>query len=305
MVLDVRQLRYFLSAAEHLQFGRAARALGVQQPTVSRHVGELEDRLGVRLFDRHPRGIHLTAAGRALANDGQRIVSDLERAARRALRAGRAEIGVLRVAFYSSLAGGRLAQLLHAHRSRWPEVELVLIETDPVQQAGLLIEGQIDLAVVAAAGDHHFPELEVVHWWNERVFAALPEKHPLSERGSLTWADLRQETFVVRAYETGPVIYNWLAQRLDPDDCLPNIQQQEVSREGLLGLVEAGFGLTVVSEPATRIGIPRVVYRPITNENATIAVRGAWLRENINPVLMRFLSFVREELKKRPPGPSA
>jgi DNA-binding transcriptional LysR family regulator len=256
----------------------------------------------VRLFDRHPRGIHLTAAGRVLAKDAQRILLDVERAESRALRAGQAEIGVLRIAFYSSLAGGRLTTLLQAHRLRWPEVELVLIEADPVHQVGLLNEGQADLAVIAAAGDHHFPQFEILQWWTERMFVALPEDHPLAALSSLQWGDLRQETFVIRAYEAGPVIYNWLAQRLDPDDCLPNIQQQEVSREGLLGLVEAGFGLTVVSEPATRIGIPGVVYRPIADDNATIAIRGAWLRENVNPVLCRFRSFVREQLKASPPG---
>lgn len=207
---------------------------------------------------------------------------------------------MLRIAFYSSLAGGRLASLLHAYRIRWPEVELVLVEADPVHQVSLLTEGRVDLAVLAATDADRYPDLESARWWMEPIFVALPEDHPLAGRSSVSWIDLRQETFVVRAYETGPVIYNWLAQRLDPDDLLPKIEQQEVSREGLLGLVEAGFGVTVVSEPATRIGIPHVVYRPITDDNAAIGISAAWLRENVNPVLLRFLSFVSEQLKAYP-----
>jgi len=298
--MELRHLRYFLSAGEHLQFGRAARALGVRQPTISRQVRALEDQLGVSLFDRHPRGIRLTYAGRALFTDAQRIITDLDRAEQRALRAGRAEIGTLRIAFYSSLVGGNLTGLLREHRSRWPEVDLVLVEADPVHQLSLLAERRIDLAVLAAEDAHRHPDLESAAWWTERVFVALPEGHALTGRSSVSWVDLRDETFVVRAYETGPVIYNWLARRVAPNRLLPKIQQQDISREGLLGLVEAGFGLTIVSEPATLLGVPGVIYRPITDDNAQIGIRAAWLRENINPVLRRFLSFVPQWLKRHP-----
>jgi len=299
--IGIRHLRYFLSAAEHLQFGRAARALGVRQPTVSRQVCELEDRLGVLLFERHPRGIHLTAAGRTFAADAQRIMSELERATSRAARAGRAEIGVLRIAFYSSLAGGRLPELLGEHRQRWPKVELGLIEADPVQQLKLLAERRIDLAVVAAEQPAQHSDFETAWWWKEPVFVALRGDHELADGASLTWAELREETFLVRAYETGPVIYNWLAPRLAPSELMPNIQQQDVSREGLLGMVRAGFGVTIVSEPATKLGVPDVVFRPVADDNAFIGITAAWMRENANPALRRFLSFVREQLRERSP----
>ena len=110
---------------------------------------------------------------------------------------------------------------------------------------------------------------------------------------TLTWAELRDEVFVVRAYGSGPVIYAWLAGKLDPGGFAPNIRQHDISRECLLGLVSAGYGLTVVAESATALVVPGVVYRRVTDADATMSVSMAWLNENENPALGRFLSHAR------------
>ncbi len=115
----------------------------------------------------------------------------------------------------------------------------------------------------------------------------------MAASATLTWAELRGEMFVVRAYGSGPVIYAWLAGKLDPGGFAPNIHQHDISRECLLGLVSAGYGLTVVAESATALVVPGVVYRPVTDADATMSVRMAWLNENENPALGRFLSHAR------------
>ena len=115
----------------------------------------------------------------------------------------------------------------------------------------------------------------------------------MAASAALTWAELRDETFLVRAYGSGPVIYAWLAGKLDPGGFAPKIHQHDISRECLLGLVSAGYGLTVVAESATALVIPKVVYRPISDEDAMMSVRMAWLNENENPALGRFLSHAR------------
>lgn len=131
------------------------------------------------------------------------------------------------------------------------------------------------------------------HLWDESVYVAIPEKRDLAKDVGSSWAELCTEIFVVRAYASGSVMSAWIMHRLNPHDIPPNIHQHDVSRECLLGMVSAGYGITVVAESATALAVPGVIYRPILEENATMSVRMAWLDENENPALGRFLSHAR------------
>lgn len=156
----------------------------------------------------------------------------------------------------------------------------------------------MDVAFLAAAEDA--PGAESEHLWDECISVALPENHPLAAREALTWADLHGEAFVVRAYGSGPIIYAWLAGRLHPNGYAPNIRQHDVCRESLLGLVSAGYGLTVVAGSATALGIPGVIFRPVVDDDATVSIRMAWMKDNENPALGPFLSHARR-VSRRPP----
>ena len=127
----------------------------------------------------------------------------------------------------------------------------------------------------------------------QSVSQALLQAHAFATRETLTWEELSQEAFVVRAFESGPVNYAWLAGKLRPGGYAPNIRQHAVCRESLLSLVGGGFALTIVSEAAIAVKLPGVVYRPVVDEGADVSVRMAWLTDNENPALGRFLSHAR------------
>ena len=102
--MELKQLRYFLAIAEEEHFGRAARRLRVAQPALTRHMHKLEEELQVRLFDRLPRGIRVSAAGRALQEDARRLLADLDQVTRHVQLVGRGKMGVLRLG-YIEVAG--------------------------------------------------------------------------------------------------------------------------------------------------------------------------------------------------------
>lgn len=170
-------------------------------------------------------------------------------------------------------------------------------EAAPADQLIALRQHRIDVAFLSAASEATGAESEPL--WEERISVALPEKHPLAARETLTWAQIRSEAFIVRAYESGPVIYAWLAGKLHPEGFAPNIRQHDVCRESLLGLVGAGYGLTVVSGSATAMMIPGVTFRPITDDDAVVTIRMAWMKDNENPALGRFLSHARRVSRHR------
>jgi DNA-binding transcriptional LysR family regulator len=133
--VDVTQIRYFLAAAEHLNYGRAASALGVSPSTLSRQVRHLEDRLGVSVFERNRHGIHLTAAGRHFQTRAQHFMFEFDRAVTRASRAGRAEIGDLYLGVAPSILVGPLQRFLGLCRRKLPDVDVHCVEAE---HAGLV-----------------------------------------------------------------------------------------------------------------------------------------------------------------------
>src|ERR1700730_13106978 len=97
--MELRHLRYFVAVGEEQHYGRASRRLGVAQPALSRQIQDLEDEVGFRLFDRLPRGVKLTAAGKLFLGDGTGILQTVSEATARAARVARGQSGTLRVSF--------------------------------------------------------------------------------------------------------------------------------------------------------------------------------------------------------------
>lgn len=278
---------------------RAAAQLGLQPSAVSRRLRSLEEQLGTALFERHSSGVQPTVAGRRFLDRARRALSELDYAARSATSAQKGEAGTLGIAFYPSLAAGLLHKILAEYRAHFPHVEFAFREASPADQLAALRRREVDVAFLTTATDA--PGAESEHLWDERILVALAETHPLATREALSWAEIRGEDFVVRAYGSGPVIYAWLAGKLNPGGYAPRIRQYDVCRESLLGLVSAGYGMTVVAGSTTVLAIPGLVFRPVSDEDAVVAVRMAWMKDNDNPALGRFLSRARQVSRRLHP----
>lgn len=256
----------------------------------------LEEEVGASLFERHSAGAKPTLAGQRFLARVRWALTELDEAARGAKDAEKGSTGTLGISFFPSLASGHLHRILNKHRTRFPNLDFMFQEGASADQLTALRRQQVDVAFLADIAD--VPGGASEHLWDERIYVAAPEQHSISSSNALTWATLRNEVFVVRAYGCGPVIYAWLAGKLDPGGLAPDIRQHDLSRECLLGLVGAGYGLTVVAESATALVVPGVIYRPISDENATMSVRMAWLPGNENPALGRFLSHARQVVRR-------
>jgi len=292
--MELRQLRYFVAVADAGSFSGAAAELGVLQPTVSQHIQRLENRLHTNLFERHARGVRLTHAGQNLLRSARRIIFEVDRALASAGRVARAEAGKLPLGFYTSLSSGPLRDTLAALRAEAPEVTFELYEGNPPDLLAALREYRIDLALTVL--EVTSPEFTTLRLWDEALVAALAETHPLAAQKTVTWNELADVRLVVRTWETGAVLYTFLAGRIARDRYLP-ADQHYVSREVLLGLVGLGFGMTVLGESAVGARYPGVVFRPIAEPDAFVPVTAAWLADNDNPVRGRFVAMLRDRLK--------
>ncbi|MGK9235745.1 LysR family transcriptional regulator [Inquilinus limosus] len=295
---DFRSLRYMITVAEYLSFRRAAEAMGIRQSAVSRQVRRLEETIGVSLFERHSGGLRLTNAGRTFVRDARCVLMLLDQAIDRADRNGKAETGLLTLGFFPSLVSGRLRDALRQFRRRSPDILVETMEGSPVDQLEWLRARRIDAGVLA--GGYEARDLERLSLWEERIFIALPQDHQLTAAHTLRWQDLRRERWLVRTFESGAVVYNFLIGRIATDGYFPATSLHLTSRENVLGLVGAGYGVTIVPETLTGLAYPGVVFRPITDEGALLPISAAWLAANDNPALRRFIGLLRQIRSERP-----
>lgn len=291
---DICQLKCALATADHGSFYSAARALGMEQSTLSRRVGRLERAIGTTLFTRTRAGVSVTTAGKSFIRSARPMVASADRmlVSMRAVGQGRA--GSLFVGHNSSVSAGNLRATILAWQKLNPEVEFQSVETGRATLLAGLDAGEIDIAILLGEAGHNGYRREP--FWSERVLVAVPTDHPLSGREIVHWTDLRPEAFVVPEADPGPDIRDMLVGRLSQSGTPPDILLSQTSRETVLSLLGAGRRLSVVCEGSTGVRYPDLIYRPVHGEQgpALAGYSGYWRDDNANPPLRRFLSFIRD-----------
>jgi DNA-binding transcriptional LysR family regulator len=226
MMINVRHLDYLVAAAENGSFRRAAEALHVRQSSVSRAIRQLEDDLGVSLFERRATGAHLTDAGWRLLREVRPALEQLDLARKAATAAGRGEIGVVRVGILTSLAGGFLRELVRYYGHRHPEITIDIRDGGRDEHVSAIRRRKLDVAFVT--GDRGIADCEIAPLWEERVHVALPEGHELAGRPQVDWPDLQSECFIVSRFAPGPEVHNYIVRRAADYSTYPEVLYKAV-----------------------------------------------------------------------------
>src|ERR1700722_3212248 len=152
--MELRHLRYFVAIGEEQHYGRAAKSLGIAQPALSRQIQDLEKELGFTLFDRLPRGVKLSAAGRLYLDDARRILQEVEEAKLRAGRVAFGMAGTLRVGFAELFSWhGVVPDSFRRFRRRQPDVELDLQPLRSVETVEAVRSGRLDAGFIFTLAD--------------------------------------------------------------------------------------------------------------------------------------------------------
>jgi len=290
---ELWQLRYFVAVAERLHFGRAAEALHISQPPLSRAIRALEARLGVALFSRTRRKVELTPEGARLLEEARRILAQLERAIveLRGMAAG--EQGRLRIGFVSLADYGVLPGLLKAYKSARPGVTLALREMLSPEQSAALAAGELDFGLllppVSEAG-----RLEHLVVQRERFVAALPSRHRLAaERGELPMSALAGEPLVMVPREIAPGLYDIVSGLAARAGISLNVAQEAIQMQTVVSLVSSGLGAAVVPGSVANLGRRGVVYREIADSHPRLDVWLAWPRGALGAPARDFVAHAR------------
>jgi DNA-binding transcriptional LysR family regulator len=276
--------------AEELNFRRAAARLGISQPSLTRRIRRLEREIGTYLVERHSSRIRLTAAGEIFAERAAWIAHELARLKAEIADAGRGVLGRLAVGFFTSLSSDIFRRVLRVFASN-RDLRLELREGTTRQQLVALRQHRIDLALTLGPIDD--PELNTESLWTERLTAVAPVDHPIVVGKSLTWPALTDARLIVRAWEHDHSVADYVNGLAASAGCRSQVTEFLTTRENMVGLVRAGFGIALLPESSIlSLNTDRLACIPMTGPGTELEIVGAWLPGNANPVLRRFLEAV-------------
>lgn len=294
--MELRHLRYFCAVADWNGFNRAARALHTSQSSISAQIRDLEQEIGVTLFNRAQSRVSLTPAGEKFLEEARRLVAGADRAVDVAQRTARGEIGSLSIGFLIWGTGTFFPGVIRAFRELYPGVHLSLMEMMSVTQSEALLKGMIDVAFTRPLEPPYDRQLRSEMLYMDPLVAVLPAGHRQAGR-PLQLAALADERFVVCDRSAAPTIFDKIIALCAQAGFVPRIAQTSNLISSVLTLIQAGEGVTLIPSSLQHFRFSDLAICPLTKPTGTIELVMAWSPERDDVVKTAFLDFIRSKKK--------
>ncbi|TCW79665.1 LysR family transcriptional regulator [Burkholderia sp. SRS-46] len=296
---DLTDLQAFRAVVQLGSFRKAADAINISQPALSRRIEKLEEALGVRLFERTTRRVTLTTVGRTFAPSAEQLLDDLDAALLGIRDVSSSRLGHVTIACVPSVAYYFLPNVIARYRARYPKIRIKLIDASANEVLDAVMSGEADFGVSFMGSQE--PGVEFRTLLQERFVAACRRDHPLAAKKRVTWRELYEYDYVSVDKTSG--------NRLLLDQALaggvphaPSVcETRHVTT--MLGLVEAGLGVAAV--PSMAMPLPThpiltsvpLVDPVVTRRVGIVRRRGRAL----TPAAQEFLQYVMEDRKPAAP----
>ncbi|WP_028937470.1 LysR family transcriptional regulator [Pseudonocardia spinosispora] len=255
--MELRQLRYFVTVAEELHFGRAAERLNIVQPAVSQQIRRLERDLGVELFDRTPRRVRLTTDGERFLPEARATLAAAQRA-RESVGAGGTTIQL----GTSEGLGDHLGRVLASMATLMPGLTVELEYASTRARLDRVRAGSLDATYVR--GIAQSPELRLIPVWEDRIVAALPAGHPLAEQATVELAGLADLTLRLTDRTANPPLFDQVMSACHDSGFTPTLGPPSNGLQNSLALIGAdATSWTPVYDSHSRVlRHPMIAFRP-------------------------------------------
>ena len=285
-MLDLRQLQYFVIVAEEEHVGRAAERLHISQSPLSRQVAQLEEKLGLTLFERTQQRIRLTRDGRTFLAEAQAFLTHAKRLESLARRLGKGDEGGLCIGYIeNAMHSGVLPKGLRVLRSSRPKVHVALYNMQSSEQLEGLRQRSLDIALVChppLAGD---PDLACAQVLSDPMLLALPESHPLASMTELTANDLAGQEWIAVGHQENLQQHDNFVAACARAVFTPNIQMVATEPLTALGLVAASLGITMIQQSLRHHAPAGVVLRELAWFSYRTPLWVAWHKVNLRPLV--------------------
>lgn len=288
-MLDIRQLQYFVAVAEEENVGRAAERLHISQSPLSRQIAQLEEKLGLTLFERSQQRIRLTRDGHTFLAETKAFLTHANRLESMAKRLGRGDEGGLCIGYLeNAMHSGVLPNALRELRTTRPAVHVALYNYHSADQLEGLRQRSLDIALVCEPPAADDPDLESAQVLNDTMLVAIPEGHPLATALNITPADLGAEKWIGVLHKESTLGHDNFVAACARAGFTPQITMQATEPLAALGLVAAGLGFTMIQH-SLRYQAPKgVVLRDLSWFTYRTPLWAAWHRINLRPLVEIF-----------------
>lgn len=294
--MELRHLRYFVTVAEELHFGRAASRLHMAQPPLSQQIKRLERELGVQLFERTRRKVELTLTGELLLAEARRALAQADRVLDLARDVRTGEAGRVRIGFVGSALYGPLPALLQALRRQAPKITLSILEMETGPQVTGLVNDELDLGFMRPPPEA-VPPLAVRVLLSEELVAALPQQHPHPEGEPVPLAALATEPFVLFPASHGHGFWDVVMRACASAGFVPHIVYEAEHVHTMAGMVASGLGVSLLPASMRRLSLDGLRYEDIEGDAPLLPLALAWDPRRPFPALERVIEIITSEVR--------
>jgi DNA-binding transcriptional LysR family regulator len=306
--MDLQQLRCFIAVAEDLHFGRAAQRIGLLPAALGRHIRLLEAHLGTQILTRTTRHVALTDDGELLLAEARKIIALSDSVAQRLQARRRKRVATLRIGAIDSAAAGLIPLLLQDFRTNAVHVAVQLLEDKTIRLLPRLLSGRLDLAFVRPPPSAD-KRLTILFLFHETAVVAVPTRHRLAKRSSLSIADLAMQPMIVPERRARPHSHDLTVKLFAEAGLQPTVSQMADEKQTIVNLVAAGIGMAIVPRWTARMAVAGVRYVPLIVQGSAhstgiltpgtmnrLPLAAAWITGARDPVRDAFLATLRARL---------
>lgn len=293
--MELRHLRYFVAVADHKSFTAAARHVHVSQSALSGQIRDLEDDLGVTLFDRNNRVVALSPEGEVFVQEARQIIAHANRAREMAQRASRGELGELTIGFCGPATASFLPGCVREFRLGYPGVALSLRDINPAGQLDALLDGHIDVGFTRTIPKRYRDLLVAEVLYKEPVLAVLPVSHPLTKTRTIPLADLTEEPFVLYYRDGAPGMFDTIIGMCKRAKFSPRIIDSPDLMQTVLTMIESGQGVSLVPACVRLLRPTGVTFHKLAHDATLLDLVMAVERDKRSPARDAFLEVIRKK----------
>jgi len=291
--MDLREIRSFVTLAEQLHFGRAARVLNLSQPALTKQIRRLEEEVGGALFTRSRHGTKLSALGENFLRGARGSLRDFDELLDRTQRSAAGQTGRLRIGF-GFHTFELVPRIIVRLRKSVPSMELTLLDMSTAEQLEALRSEKIDLGFVRLPVGKEFQTLPVIE---DRLMlvSSLATHLP----ASLSLQQCSDQPFILISPDRSPTLHQHAVALCANHGFHPRIVQEVTEVTTALALVQAGLGLTMIPQSFGTTHFAGVRFHRLKEREARWTVGAAWRKADSNPLLHRFLGLLNQELGRK------
>ena len=292
-LMELRHLRYFLTAAEFLHFGRAAQDLRIAQPSLSHQILQLESELQTKLFERSKKRVRLTESGELFLEETRRILEHVDRAALMARTGkGHRTEQLLRIGFGYWTDLNKLCVAVKRFDHSHPTVRVEVHNMSVSDQISALREGRLDVGFVRPPVTD--PALQSEFLLAEPFVLALAKNHRLARQKRVTISSLKEEPIIMPERKKLPVFYDLAFKLFSDAGFVPKVHHEVDYPAMVLRLVATGVGISLVPASVSKIQSVGIRFVPLQPSSRILETSLVWRRDGAPATLNAFLRAVRD-----------